>query len=230
MKQPAMKEAPEVEDNSLQKAAVVSKKPSEALRATPNQVVGNESPLKVDATQEVKSEEQATDDELIELCWQDLMKDASKHKVNDSTDEELVEDDAVYDHEPQLPGSSSQTQAIKARLKYAANGKHRGASNEDEQCEAKRQRTARSQRIQNANGEGKHSEKFDGRIRRATNEPAFKFQRGNAGRIRRDELHAIQRILYPCTATSSSCAIGNMNLDGCSSEEGPGSLSRRLPA
>ena len=204
------------------------KKRKQATEAS--EAAGNESPIKAHATQEDEQEEPDTDDEFIEACWQDLLKDESMYKISDSTDEELIEDDAVYDHDPQLPGSSSQTEAIKARLKQEAKGKQRGASSEDGQCEAKRQKIARSLRIQNANGEGKHSEKFDGRIRCGTIAPATKLQRGNAGRIRRDEVHAIKRILYPCTATSSSCAIGSMNLDGCSSEEGPGSLSRRPPA
>ena len=223
LKEPTMKEVPPAEGTSSQAAAAECKEPPE-----PYETASHEDPVKPigakGAMQEVKSEEQETDDELIELCWQNLLKDASRHKINDSTDEELVEDDAVYDQDPQLPGSSSRTQAIKARLKHDVSGKHGGASYEVEQCEAKRQRTARNQRIQSANETGKHSDKFDGRIRGATNEQATKFQRGNAGRIRRDEMHAIRRILQPCTASPSSSPPRNLNFVSCSSKAGHGGI------
>ena len=56
----------------------------------------------------------------------------------------------------------------------------------------------------------------------------FKFQRGDAGRICRDELHAVNRILNSGTTASSSSVIGNLNMNRCSSGEGLGSLLKRL--
>ena len=73
-----------------------------------------------------------TDDELIEAIWQDLSKDNSRYNIEDSQDEEIIEEKAeqqqpnenvaTYDHDPQLPGDSSRTQAIKARLMNDARG------------------------------------------------------------------------------------------------------------
>ena len=64
-----------------------------------------------------------TDDELIELCWQDLISGSSSHKAKDNSNDELVEDDATFDQDPQLPGSPSRTEAIAARLMQEAKGR-----------------------------------------------------------------------------------------------------------
>ena len=61
-------------------------------------------------------------------------------------EDELIEDNVVYDHDPQLPGSATRTDAIKARLKREAEG-------EDGLSEATRSKMARSLRIHNASGE-----------------------------------------------------------------------------
>ena len=70
----------------------------------------------------------------------------TKLKVN--SDDELVEDDATCDHDPQLPGSPSRTEAISARLMQEARGGSANAHNEAEQSEAKRMKVARNLRIQ----------------------------------------------------------------------------------
>ena len=136
------------------------------------------------------------DDELIELCWQDLISDSSSHKAKDSSDDELVEDDATFDQDPQLPGSPSRTEAIAARLMQEAKGRSANAHNEAEQSEATRMKLARNSRIQSSANEGMQSGTFDRKVRWAANQPAIKVQRGIAGeRIRRGELQALQRII-----------------------------------
>ena len=179
-----------------------------------------------------------SEDELIEALWQNLSKDTSRHNDEDSQDEEIIEETseqqqprekvATYDPDPQLPGSPSRTRASLARVLKDARSMGKAAKEEDEHIEAERQKMARRQRIQSAPEGGKHSSKFDVQVRRATNEPGIKFQRGDAGRIRRDETHAINRILNSCTTASSSSAIGNLNVNRCSSEEGLGCLLKRL--
>ena len=78
-----------------------------------------------------------------------------------------MEDDATFDQDPQLPGSSSRTEAIAARLMKEARGRSADAHNEAEQREAKRMKDTRFWRIQcNANGGSnlvRLTRKFDGR-------------------------------------------------------------------
>ena len=141
-------------------------------------------------------DEPETDEELIELCWQDLIRGSCSHKVRDNEDDELVEDDATFDQDPQLPGSSSRTEAIAARLMKEARGRSADAHNEAEQSEAKRMKVAPFWRIQSIANGGMQSGTFDKEVRWAANQPAIKVQRGIAGdRIRRGELQALQRII-----------------------------------
>ena len=77
--------------------------------------------------------------------------------------------------------------------------------------------------------EGKQSDEHDVRVRGEANKPTIKFDRGIAW-IRRDEMQAISRIIKPCIVVSTSVSVRNNNVDVCSSEEGPGSLLKRLPA
>ena len=93
-------------------------------------------------------DEPETDDELIELCWQGLTRDAVDHKARDNEEDELVDDDATFDQYPHLPGSPSRTEAIAARLVNQAKGRSVDDHNEAEQSEAKRMKVARFWRIQ----------------------------------------------------------------------------------
>ena len=143
--------------------------------------------------------------------------------------------EATYDHDPQLPGDKSVTTAINARLWSEARGKSKVAMKESEQNEAKRKRTSPTQgkrRLEDVNEtaikEGMQSDKFVVRTRGASSEQISKFQRGTAGRIHRDEMQAIHRILKPCIATSSSSSTSNLNVVRCSSEEGRGSFLKTL--
>ena len=95
------------------------------------------------------------------------------------------------------------------------------AKEDFEHSEAKRQKTARNQRIQSAPEGGKHSSKFDVQVRRATNEPGIKFQRGDAGRIRRDELHAVNRILNSGTTASSPSVSNHRGVVNRHADTGP---------
>ena len=143
----------------------------------------------------VKNEPE-TDEELIELCWQDLTRNAVDHKVRDNEEDELVDDDATFDQYPQLPGSSSRTEAIAARLVKEAKGRRADDHNEAEQSEAKRMKVARFWRIQSIANRGMQSGTFDKEVRWAANQPPIKVQRRIAGdRIRRGELQALQRII-----------------------------------
>ena len=207
-----------------------------------------EAAAKKDAAKEAplnEEQEEETDDELIEMCWQDLLKDGVSHEVQASDDDELVEAEverwkhceAKFDHDPQLPGDKSITSAINARLWSEARGLSNVAAKEVEKNEAKKRRTSPTQvkrQPENENGtgiqEGTQSDRFAKRARGASSERASKFQRGTGGRIQRDEMHAINRILKQCTATPTSCPSRNLKVDRCSSEEGPGSLLKRLPA
>ena len=138
---------------------------------------------------------------------------------------------AIFDHDPQLPGNSSGTEAITARLMKEARGRSEDANNEAEQSEVKRMKVARNLRIQSIANGGMQSGTFDKGVRWAANQPPIKVQRGSAGeRIRRGELHALQRILkssieplpaarcshnVPIIVSSGSREIGAESLDEC---------------
>ena len=151
-------------------------------------LVGKESSREKDADNiaaaKLDEQEPETDDELIELVWQDLTSGSRSHKAKDYSDEELIEDDAIFEQDPQLPGSPSRTQDIAARLKREAKCQDANAHNEAEQ--AKRIKTVRELRIQNIATRGMQSGTFDRKVRWEANQPAIKVQRGIAGeRIRR---------------------------------------------
>ena len=111
-------------------------------------------------------------------------------------DEELVEECASFDPNPKLPGNAGGTAAIAARLKREAGSRSADDHHEAEQSEAKRMRIARFWRIQNTADKGMQSGIFDKEVRRATNQPPVKIHQGIAGdRIRRGEMHALQRII-----------------------------------
>jgi hypothetical protein len=137
-----------------------------------------------------------TDDELIELCWQDLNRSTVNKEDKYDDDEELVEECASFDPNPKLPGNAGGTAAIAARLKREAGSRSADDHHEAEQSEAKRMRIARFWRIQNTADKGMQSGIFDKEVRRATNQPPVKIHQGIAGdRIRRGEMHALQRII-----------------------------------
>ena len=78
--------------------------------------------------------------------WQNLSKDGSRHKAEDSQDEEIIEETseqqqpsenvATYDHDPQLPGNPSRTQASLARVLNDARSMGKEAKEEVEHIEA----------------------------------------------------------------------------------------------
>ena len=114
-----------------------------------------------------------------------------------------MEDDATFDQDPQLPGSSSRTEAIAARLMKEARGRSADAHNEAEQSEAKSMKNARFWRIQSIANEGMQSGTFDKEVRWAANQPPIKVQRGIAGdRIRRGELQALRCHLRSGSSTA----------------------------
>jgi len=143
-----------------------------------------------------------TDEELIELCWQDLVKDEVKRKGQTQSEGELKDhnlkksrlSEPHYDDDPKLPGNSGITHAISVRLWSES----RGMKADDAQ--ARRITVNKHTAIQ----EGKHSENYAKRARGASSERASKALRGNAGRIHTNDLQAINRIVKQVTATASS--------------------------
>ena len=79
-----------------------------------------------------------TDDELIELCWQDLNRSTGNKEDKYDDDEELVEECASFDPNHKLPGNAGGTAAIAARLKREAGSRSADDHHEAEQSEAKR--------------------------------------------------------------------------------------------
>jgi len=125
-----------------------------------------------------------TDDELIEAVWQELVNEDASRKLDANAKKPRLED-PVYDPEPRLPGNCGTTAGIKARLWSKMHG--RPSVNRHSACQ-----------------EGKQSENLAWRARGSTSERASKFQRGTAGRIHKDDISAIERLMKHGTATSSS--------------------------
>ena len=154
---------------------------------------------KIEAPQEPDVE---TDEELIELCWQDLVKDDVSLKGQAHCEDELIHDNSKkprlsepdFDHDPKLPGNSGITSAINARLWTEARGLNRVGT------QGRRISVNKHTAIQ----EGKHSENYAKRARGASSERASKVLRGNAGRIHTNDLQAINRIVKQVTATANS--------------------------
>ena len=135
-----------------------------------------------------------TDDELIELCWQDLLKDDSKKQNQDL--KKPRPEAPVFDENPKLPGSSSTTKDICERLWHRSEIRSLSAADKTARRISVNQHTASQ--------EGKHSENYAKRSRGASSERASKVSRGNAGRIHSNDLQAINRIAKRVTATAKS--------------------------
>ena len=135
---------------------------------------------------------------------------AKSCEIQGSSDDELVDgsmkkqklEEPKFDHDPKLPGSSGTTDAINARLW----SEMRGRPSVD-------RHTARQ--------EGMQSEILAWQTRGTTSERASKFQRGTAGRIRRGDQLAINRLLKHGTATQ--------DVSSCSSKAGRGGFKSEPP-
>jgi len=159
------------------------------------------------------------DDELIEHIWQDLV-DNQSMKDQARSDDELVEDspkkprldEPDFDHNPKLPGDSGITSAIQARLRIEAKGGFRDGS----------QGGRITVNEHTAKHEGKHSGNDAKRPRGVSSERNCKVRRGNAVRIRTNDMQALERIAKHSAASASSRPLRNVNGVSCSSEEGSG--------
>ena len=166
----------------------------------------------------MQAPEDETDEELIEACWQDLVTDGACRETQACSEDELVEENLKkprlsepdFDLDPRLPGNCGNTSAINARLWSQMRGRT-------------------SINTHTAIQEGMQSENFAKRTRGTTSERASKFQRGTAGRIQIDAMHAIDRLLKHGTATSSSCPPRNSNTGSCSSKAGLGGFLKKPP-
>ena len=166
------------------------------------------------------------DDELIEHIWQDLV-DNQSMKDQARSDDELVEDspkkprldEPDFDHNPELPGDSGITSAIKARLMIEAKGGFRDGS----------QGGRITVNEHTAKHEGKHSGNDAKRPRGVSSERNCKVRRGNAVRIRSNDTQALERIANYSAASASSRPLRNVNGVSCSSEEGSGRHVKKPP-
>ena len=153
------------------------------------------------ATQDANTD---TDDELIELCWQDLLKNDGKKQGTDPCEEEPKHDNVKkprleepdFDENPKLPGGNGITQAISERLWHRSEIRSLSAADNQARRITVNQHTASQ--------EGKHSENYAKRSRGASSERASKVSRGNAGRIHPNDLQAINRIVKRVTDTAKS--------------------------
>jgi hypothetical protein len=156
-----------------------------------------------------------TDDELIEQCWQDLLTDDARqveHRENEAMTEETEakrykHQEPTFDDDPKLPGDSNITKAIMTRLWNESKGSVRISIDEH----------ARIHGIH----EGKRSQNFAVQTRGASSE------RGSKGRKRDNDMHAIQRLVMQRTTTACSGTSRNGAIGSGSSDDGPGSFTKK---
>jgi len=161
-----------------------------------------------------------TDEELIELCWLDLLTDgaaqderaAKEDKFDEANSKRPRRSEPVYDHDPKLPGDGGTTRAISARLWSESRG-------------LKRITIEEHTRIQ----EGKQPINFAKQTRGTSSERASKVHKGVASRIHQGDMHAINRLIKRDAATSSSDPPRSSGAGSCSSNVRPGSFLKKPP-
>ena len=167
-----------------------------------------------------KAPDDETDEELIELCWQDLLTDgasqgdraASEDKFDEANSKRPRCNEPDFDQDPKLPGDSSTTSAISARLWSESRGLRRISIDKHTAIQ-----------------EGKQSENFAKRTRGASSERASKVHKGTALRIQHDDMHVIHRLIKQGTATSSSGHPRDIDAGSCSSNAGLGGFLKKPP-
>ena len=150
--------------------------------------------------------EDETDNELIELCWQDLLKDnegiAEENKAKRGRHQE-----PAFDADPKLPGDSNITGFIMTRL---------------ESRKSKRTTIDVHARTHGIH-EGNRSKNFAVRTRGALSERECKVRK------RIDDMHAIQRLLKRRTTTASPRGSRNGATGSGSSKAGRGGFKSEPP-